>query len=263
MNDSPAAILYDGYGNPVGVIADGQEYRLQTENIVKKIIPTISIFSTNTPLTANSVFTESGEDVSGFVSIDVTVLSDADSATNGLLFEWSQDNITFSYDENFTITANVGQFYSLAPRAKYFKLTYTNGIVDQTSFGLSVVYYPIGRSVYVQNLDTDVSGQKAVEVIRSIITAQRTGGPTSDYTNLQANAFGFLKIDGGSPQIKTEYDLSSPTVNYIGTAPSGTATSAASWTIKKITFDGSGNPIETTWTGGNAVWNNRSSEVYN
>lgn len=33
-NDSPAAILFDELGNPVGVMYDGYVYRLQTQNII-------------------------------------------------------------------------------------------------------------------------------------------------------------------------------------------------------------------------------------
>ena len=32
--DSPASILFDELGNPVGVIFDGTVYRLQTQNII-------------------------------------------------------------------------------------------------------------------------------------------------------------------------------------------------------------------------------------
>lgn len=195
-NESPAAILFDKLGNPIGVINDGYTYRLQTDTTVSKIVPTISILnSTTTPLAANAMFVGSSEDVSTFVSIDITILSDQNSATNGLLAEWSQDGIVFNYPINFTITANVGQYYSLSPRAKYFRLKFTNGTQDQASLAISTVFYPTNRSVYVQNLDTDVSGQQGVEVVRSVIAAQKTGAPLSDYVNLQANVFGALKVD--------------------------------------------------------------------
>src|ERR1017187_5088879 len=176
-NESPAAIIFDEFGHPVGVQQDGYIYRLQTENIVRHVIPTDSVVnSTTTPLLANATFYGSSEDVSGFVSIDVTVLSDVVSDNDGMLFEFSQDNVVWDYSESFTILAGVGAFYSIAPRAKYFRLKYDNGGQNQTYFALSTVYYPIGRSTYIQNLDTDVPAQKAVEVIRSVIAAQKQGG---------------------------------------------------------------------------------------
>lgn len=58
------------------------------------------------------------------------------------------------------------------------------------------------------------------------------------------------------------YDFTTTAI-YVGAAPQGTATSAASWTIKKVALDASGNPTSTTWsTYGAAVWNNRTTETY-
>ena len=186
MTDSPASILYDNLGNPVGIFADGITHRLQTESIVTKIIPTISHLNSTTALLAsNGVFNGVGEDVSSFVSIDISIITDQAGATDGLIFEFSQDNILFDYVESFTLAPNVGQFFSLAPRAKFFRIKYTNGTTPQSNFALSTVYYPIGRSVYSQNIDTDILGQKAVETVRSVLAAQKSGSEPFTYINLQ------------------------------------------------------------------------------
>lgn len=70
-------------------------------------------------------------------------------------------------------------------------------------------------------------------------------------------------IATGSVPTKSLYDLSSSSVTYIGTAPTGTLTRAAAWLIKKISFDASGNPTSTLWSSYTAVWDNRSNEQYN
>ena len=63
--------------------------------------------------------------------------------------------------------------------------------------------------------------------------------------------------------VKKLYDLASSTTHYIGRAELGTPTSAAAWTINKITYDGSGNPTSSLWTDGAiGVWDNRASETY-
>lgn len=53
---------------------------------------------------------------------------------------------------------------------------------------------------------------------------------------------------------------------YIGSAEPGTATSAASWLIKKLSYDGSGNIASIQFAGGSAnptnVWDNRASLSY-
>lgn len=59
---------------------------------------------------------------------------------------------------------------------------------------------------------------------------------------------------------KEVYDIGD-TVIYVGTAPLGTATSAAAWLIKKVTLSG-GNPTLTQWSSNNAVWDDRASISY-
>lgn len=56
-------------------------------------------------------------------------------------------------------------------------------------------------------------------------------------------------------------DTTTTSVTYVGEAALGTATSAASWRIKKI--DESGSPTSITWSGTSftAIWNNRATTV--
>jgi len=151
--------------------------------------------STTTPLAANATFQGQGEDISGSSSILVSILSDQVSAINGLLFSWSQDNITFSYNEAFTISPNVAASYSLAPRARYFKVTYTNGIIDQSYFQLSTLYSSSSKYTQTHSLTSDVPTFASVETVRSVLAAQKQGGAaqTNNFTNLQATTGGFLK----------------------------------------------------------------------
>jgi hypothetical protein len=146
------------------------------------------------PLAANASFIGVGEDVSNIVSIDVTVLADQVSAVNGLLFEWSEDNVTFGYSESFTIQPNHGEAYSFSPRAKFFRVTITNGLTAQTSLTLSTTYYPLSRSIYGQSLATVVPYDKAADVVRSVLAAQKSGSGTNEYLNLQATVAGILKV---------------------------------------------------------------------
>jgi len=64
--------------------------------------------------------------------------------------------------------------------------------------------------------------------------------------------------------VKIAYDGTNP--EYIGKAPTGTATSTASWSIKKITWDGNNNPTDIKWASGtetyDKVWDNRASYSY-
>ena len=63
------------------------------------------------------------------------------------------------------------------------------------------------------------------------------------------------------PYLQQRFEIL-PTVIYVGVAERGALSSDAMWTIKKIDFDGSGNPTLTRWTATTAVWDNRASETY-
>lgn len=61
------------------------------------------------------------------------------------------------------------------------------------------------------------------------------------------------------------FDIVSPTLWYVGEALPGTGTNAASWRIKRVIFDASGNPASITWANdgeATATWDNRADESY-
>lgn len=71
---------------------------------------------------------------------------------------------------------------------------------------------------------------------------------------------GHFEIDDG--RLKTLYDFA-PLAIYVGTASLGAVTSAAEWTIKRITLNGAGNPTDTMWTDiRSAIWDNRVGITY-
>lgn len=65
--------------------------------------------------------------------------------------------------------------------------------------------------------------------------------------------------------LTTNYDAVSAVLAYVGKAVPGTVTSAASWQVKKLVFDASGD-VTTTFADGdsdfNNVWDNRASLTY-
>lgn len=59
-----------------------------------------------------------------------------------------------------------------------------------------------------------------------------------------------------------KFDLASDLVNYIGYAVLGASPASASWAIKRLSFDVSGNLESQDWSSPTGTWNNRTSEVY-
>lgn len=64
--------------------------------------------------------------------------------------------------------------------------------------------------------------------------------------------------------VKTTDDASG-NIEYFGEAPPGSATSAAVWRIRKLTYTAGGNP-SWLWAGGvdtfTGIWDNRTALVY-
>lgn len=65
--------------------------------------------------------------------------------------------------------------------------------------------------------------------------------------------------------LRAEYDGNSLLI-YFGDAMPGSLTSAATWRIRKLTYDGNGNFVSMTWPNADTdsifVWDNRSTYSY-
>lgn len=148
--------------------------------------------STSTLLTANQTFTGTSEDVLQYGVINVVVRSDVQSATDGLQFLFSTDNVTFYSSDEYTILAGKFKTYSLAPVARYFKIQYQNGTTNQAQFLLQTIY----KQVYVKpsshRLADTLSPQDDAEVVSSILVAKL---PDDTFTNIRTTTEGHLITD--------------------------------------------------------------------
>lgn len=64
--------------------------------------------------------------------------------------------------------------------------------------------------------------------------------------------------------LQTDYDANG-NLTYLGIATPGTLTSAASWQIKKLSYNGSGNLTSITWADSGAfsqIWDNHTGLTY-
>ena len=218
--------------------------------------------STNIPLAAYESFIGKTDDVTSYEEVDINLFGEPYNAPGSLYFEFSSDG--YWWDVSIEIGGTQLSGPSIPPQVlrvvlPYFRVRYVNGNITQTTFRLTTVFHRSSGTRLTRYLNQYMDNTEGVDNTRSIISGYR---PDNSYGNISINSENMLMVDTTSPQIKTEYDVSSSSVNYIGTAPSGTATSAALWTIKKITFDVLGNPLETTWSSNTAIWENRASEIY-
>lgn len=109
--------------------------------------------SSDTLLGVSGVFTGQWEDISQYVSLEILVSSSANSATDGIILQWSHDGgVTIDKVDTFTLTSTVGgsptrQYNYSAPirgGAQYFRLIYTNGTSGLTVFHLHTWYRNAG-----------------------------------------------------------------------------------------------------------------------
>ena len=95
-----------------------------------------------------------------------------------------------------------------------------------------------------------------------------------DFEDSALRDLGVVTVDGtvalsgglGSDVYTQKIEYSGGAAIYLGYAAPGSATSAASWAIKKITYDGSNQATDIQWAGGSAaftkIWDNRAGYSY-
>jgi hypothetical protein len=147
--------------------------------------------SSTTPLGISGVFTGTGEDISKYAAINITVFTDQDSAINGLSLQWSSDNTNWDHTELYTITGNVPFVLQAMGEANYFRIVYTNGTTGQVTFRLHTILKTIPSIGEVQHLDESVADDSDAQLVRAILAGKQPGG---DYTNVQTTTAGNLKV---------------------------------------------------------------------
>jgi len=102
-----------------------------------------SVVSTNnsstTPLAEDAIFTGTSDDLLNYASINVNIFADQNSATNGISLQWSSNGTNWDHIELFTYIASTSRQFTLAPRAKFFRIVYTNGAIAQSTFRLQTI----------------------------------------------------------------------------------------------------------------------------
>ena len=97
--------------------------------------------STNINLTASSEFIGTSEDVSKFLNVTVSIKSDVDSASLGVQYEFSSDNVNWDIVNAFTyLSATPYVCRTVGICAKYFRIRYTNGGGSQSTFRLQTKF---------------------------------------------------------------------------------------------------------------------------
>lgn len=95
--------------------------------------------STTATLGIAGVYTGTGEDVSNFSEMRISVFSDQASATDGLSIQQSTNNTNWDIVDTYTIAASTGKTFVVPRQARYFRIVYTNGGTGQGAFRLQSI----------------------------------------------------------------------------------------------------------------------------
>lgn len=149
--------------------------------------------TTYAPLGAGGVFLGVGEDVRNYSTIIISCSPDKASATDGLEFQFSPDNVNWKTTDTYTIAANACKIYTVQPAGPYFRVKYTNGAQEQSAFLLCVQCKMFGGVDRSHRVGDDLSGQDDADLVKAILSAERPGN-AGIYTNIQATNGGNLKV---------------------------------------------------------------------
>lgn len=151
--------------------------------------------SSTTPLLADAVFTGTGTDLLGFSTVCITIHSDVDSATDGMTFQFSTDNVNWDDVNLFELDASESttRRFQFPVTTRYFRVVYTNGTSGQAEFRLQTILHTSNQLGSIHRLKDNVHDDRSVTVVKSVVFAQQAGGG-DDFVCVQATNAGNFKV---------------------------------------------------------------------
>jgi len=177
--------------------------------------------STDT-LDAAGTYLGIGDDLLGYSAVTTTVYADADSATDGMKFQFSTDNTNWddSYDWTVDTSEMATRRFQFPVTARYYRVQYINGAGSQGVFRVQTILHRQNQLTSIHRLVDDVSNDRSAQIVKSAIIAQVGGGgpAAGDFVPVQSTTSGNLRMS--VEEFETTAVLG--TVNEIGNLVSGT-----------------------------------------
>lgn len=188
--------------------------------------------TTTTLLLANATFTGEWQDCLNYQEVNVSIVSDQNSATNGLVFQWSADGVNIGDTDTYSYYASSGGTnYTPNPAFRYVRMVYTNGSVNQTSFSLQTI---LRRSMTGGSFHRIDSTLKDDADARLNITIPKLKTAANTYVSQTATIAGNAKVslEEIDPTVVLDFPLQVArglvtgitSVNKFGLAPDGVQT---------------------------------------
>lgn len=187
-----------------------------------------SLNSSSTNLALNAVFTGTGEDVTIFANVKISIFSSGVSAIDGLQIQQSPNNIDWDASDTYTIPATTNRAFSVPVNNKFFRIVYTNGAVATTSFRLQVIYNAQDKQPSsVRPQDGRANDNDFVEMLgflmgyNSVTNTWNRIGITNAVTGGNENLIDRIKVNAALRMLDNAQPSGSKLVNVTGTATKG------------------------------------------
>lgn len=138
--------------------------------------------STSNILLATSNYTGYFEDVSEYASITSVLYSDVPSNSNGFIYQFSTNGSNVDITQQFTAKSN-GYLQTYPTICRYFRVSYSNGNVAQSSMRLQTSYNYYKNATTGQFASDILTDSSYLQVSKNILTGRNT---FSNYENISS-----------------------------------------------------------------------------
>lgn len=151
----------------------------------------IDIFNSNTtPLLANTSFTGSWVNTLNYSQIVVSSYTDQ---IGNLQIQYSTDGINVDHVHTYVLLANIGENIQNHTHSKFYRIIYTNGNVNQSTFRLQSILRTVAGNGTIIEADDVITGFDDCVLTKSIITGQSL--IDGKYVNAKMTPEGALTIN--------------------------------------------------------------------
>jgi hypothetical protein len=143
--------------------------------------------TSNIPLGIDEIYTGDWEDTLEYGGIVIGIKADQDSATDGLVVEWSADGITTDQDDVFTILANRGKVFTFTPAMRFFRIIYTNNGIAQGVFALQTIFKKNAFKPSSHRIQDSIVAEDDAELVKAVLSGE---DQDNVFRNIRASEIG-------------------------------------------------------------------------
>lgn len=153
--------------------------------------------STTNTLNPNNIFTGTGEDVTQYGNITISVFA---NVAGSFTVQWSNDNVNWRADGDvYNVSANILKKTSYGPAAKYFRIVYTNGGNNQTTFFIQTTYRVGHTKPSTHKINETINDDSDSELTKAVMTGRKADATygTAKLSNNNSVSVSDISENGG------------------------------------------------------------------